>query len=215
MRFEKTYSKLKSWEKVRLEPATLEFVIQCSNHFANWQQVQNPNMKSIRLKTKELQRWKFDVTISANKASWMGPLLVIKSTSCYRKYLLSSRLPLLIEEGGGGGQLAQILGKYVPQLNQKGKKQTHNPGKIFYWKTRAKFPWFYLFLPITRAKFPWFYLLPCGGGGTCIPGLHWELPPPPLRIRNTSCYREHFFTASQTYLSSCHYVNNLLHIKLH
>ena len=67
----------------------------------------------------------------------MGPLLVIKSTSCYQKYLLLSKVPLVIQTtssywgGAGGRQLAQILGKYVPQLNQKGKKQTHNPGKNF------------------------------------------------------------------------------------
>ena len=51
--------------------------------------------------------------------------LVIESTSCHPNYLF------LLRRGGGGGQLAQILGKYVPQLNQKGKKQTHNPGKNF------------------------------------------------------------------------------------
>ena len=33
---------------------------------------------------------------------------------------------------GGGGKLVQILGRYVPQQNQK---YTHNPGKIFHWKT--------------------------------------------------------------------------------
>ena len=59
-----------------------------------------PNMKSIRLKTKELQSWKVDVTISASKASWDHLLskvpLAIGTTSCYRKHLLLSRLPLLI-----------------------------------------------------------------------------------------------------------------------
>ena len=60
-----------------------------------------PNMKSIRLKTKELQSWKVDVTISASKASWdhfslSKVPLVIGTTSCYRKHLLLSRLPLLI-----------------------------------------------------------------------------------------------------------------------
>ena len=61
-----------------------------------------PNMKSIGLKTKELQSYKFDVTILAGKASWDHFLsseapLVIETTSCYQKHLLSSTPPLVID----------------------------------------------------------------------------------------------------------------------
>ena len=65
-----------------------------------------PYMKSIRLKTKELQSQKVDVAISAGKASWDNFLLskvplvirtpVIGNTSCYRDCLLLSETPLVI-----------------------------------------------------------------------------------------------------------------------
>ena len=60
-----------------------------------------PNMKSIQLKTKELQSYKFDVAISAGKASWDHFLssdapLVIGKTSRHQEYVLSSERPLLV-----------------------------------------------------------------------------------------------------------------------
>ena len=73
-----------------------------------------PNVKSIRLKTKELQSYKVDVAISAGKASWdhflsseaplfhqkdlmlMGVSLIIRSTSYHWKDLPASGVSLII-----------------------------------------------------------------------------------------------------------------------
>ena len=83
-------------------------------------------MKSIRLRQRSYKGGNlmslFQLT---NHHEWDHFLLskvplVIESTSCHPDYLFLLR----------GGQLAQILGKYVPRLNQKGKKRTHNPGKV-------------------------------------------------------------------------------------
>ena len=56
---------------------------------------------------------------------------------------------------------------------------TYNPGKNFkcYSLQGQKFK---IFLIFTYNQGKVFLILPIiwGGGGTCIPGLHWELPPP-------------------------------------
>ena len=44
--------------------------------------------------------------------------------------------------------------------------------------SRAKYPNFFLFLPITRANFSWFYL----PEGRCIPGLRWKLSHHPWKV---------------------------------
>ena len=61
-----------------------------------------PNMKSIRLKTKELRSYKVDAVIETTSC-YQDYLLLLRinlvisrTTSCYQKHLLLSRLPLVI-----------------------------------------------------------------------------------------------------------------------
>ena len=69
---------------------------------------------------------------------------------------------------------------------------TYNPGKNFkFYSLQGQN--FKIFLIVTCNQGKVFLILPIsrggGGGGTCIPGLHWELPPPPA-FADHSCSSE-------------------------
>ena len=56
---------------------------------------------------------------------------------------------------------------------------TYNPGKNFkFYSLQGQT--FTIFLIFTYNQGKVFLILPITRGGTCIPGLLWELPPPPL-----------------------------------